>query len=172
MPVAKRASMPTRAFIVLSATVLAIALLTGAMVLYLVDNGNDVRLGDNQFSDLRSEKTARRIAEEGPIQFPDVSGGSRIINLSHVGDDPGTGWYVFDAREPGGLEQCILDWVPAREAFVDRCDSTNTYPLNGAGLRQYAVDVAPSGRLVIDFNVDPRTTTTFATTTTTTTRPG
>lgn len=167
MPVARGPRLNARSFIVLSATVLAVALLLGAMVLYLAENGKKVRLGDDQFSDLNAARTAKRIATDGPIQFPDVSGGSRIINLSHVGDDAQTGWYVFDARAAGARKECVLDWNRERAAFLDRCDAKSTFPIDGAGLHQYAVLVDDKGRLVIDFNVDPLTTTTVARSTTT-----
>ncbi len=160
MPVARGTRWNARSVIVLGLTAVAVALLLGAMALYLADNGNNVRLGDNQFGDLQAERTAKRIAGSGPIQFPDVSGGSRVVNLSHVGDDPKTGWYVFDARSPGAARDCILDWNRERERFVDRCDAANTYPIDGTGLRQYPITVNDKGRLIIDFNADPASTTT------------
>lgn len=167
MPVARGTRWNARSVIVLGLTAVAVALLLGAFAIYLADNGNNVRLGDNQFGDLGAERTAKRIAADGPIQFPDVSGGNRIVNLSHVGDDPATGWYVFDARSPGAARDCILDWNRDRSVFVDRCDPNRTYPIDGAGLRQYVVSVNDKGRLIIDFNTDPATTTTGAPTTTT-----
>jgi hypothetical protein len=168
MPVARGTRWNARAVIVLGLTAVAVALLLGAMALYLADNGNNVRLGDNQFGDLQAERTATRITREGPIQFPDVSGGSRVVNLSHVGDDPKTGWYVFDARSPGAARDCILDWNRDRSLFVDRCDPNNTYPIDGKGLRQYVVSVNDKGRVIIDFNADPDPTTTTRATPTTT----
>lgn len=168
MPVARGTRFDARSILVVGATVVAVALLLGAMFLYLARNGNKVRLGDNQFRDLNAANTAEKIAKDGPIQFPDVSGGGRVVNLSHVGTDPQTGWYVFDARSPGAAKECLLDWDRTTRVFVDRCDATSTYPVDGAGLRQYAVRVDAKGRLVIDFNVDPKTTTTVALASTTT----
>ncbi len=167
MPVARGTRFDARSIIVVAATVVAVALLLGAMFLYLARNGENVRLGDNQFADLNAERTAKKIAEDGPIQFPDVAGGGRVVNLSHVGTDPQTGWYVFDARSPGAAKECLLDWDRTKKVFVDRCDATSTYPIEGPGLRQYAVRVDEKGRLVIDFNVDPQTTTTVVLPTTT-----
>jgi hypothetical protein len=170
MPVARGTRWNARSVIVLGLTAVAVAILLGAMALYIADNGNNVRLGDNQFGDLQAERTARRIEREGPIQFPDVSGGSRVVNLSHVGNDPKTGWFVFDARSPGAARECLLDWNRERKVFVDRCDANNTYPIDGKGLRQYVVSVNERGQVVVDFNADPATTTTTAATATTTTR--
>lgn len=161
MPVARGTPINARALVVVGATILAVALLLGLMVVYLAGHGTKVRLGDNQFVDLDAKRTAPRITSDGPIQFPDVSGGGRVVNLSHVGTDPQTGWFIFDARSAGAAKQCILDWVRDRQVFVDRCDASNTYPLDGNGLRQYAIRVDEKGRLVIDFNVDPLTTTTI-----------
>jgi hypothetical protein len=168
MPVARGTRWNARAVIVLGLTAVAVALLLGAMALYLADNGDRVRLGDNQFGDLQAERTATRIAREGPIPFPDVSGGSRIVIVSHVGDDPKTGWFVFDARSPGAARDCILDWNRERAVFVDRCDPNATYPIDGKGLRQYVVSVNDKGRIIVDFNADPATTTTTRATPTTT----
>lgn len=169
MPVGRGPRLSARSLIVLAATLLAIALLLVFMVVYLAGNGNKVRLGKNQFDDLNAERTAQRIRNDGPIQFPDVSGGSRIVILSHVGDDPAVKWFVFDARAAGALKECVVDWIRERQLFVDRCDANQTYPVDGTGLRQYAVRVDETGRLVIDFNVDPLTTTTVKITATTTT---
>jgi hypothetical protein len=167
MPVARGPRIGARSLLLLGGTILAIALVLVFMVVYLADNGSKVRLGKNQFDDLNAERTAQRIRNDGPIQFPDVSGGSRVIILSHTGDDPTTQWYVFDARAAGARRECIVDWNRDRAVFVDRCDPNVTYPLDGKGLRQYAVRVDETGKLVIDFNVDPLTTTTVVVTTTT-----
>lgn len=168
MPVARGARINVRSLFVLGVTILAIAVLLGVMVVYLADNGKKVRLGDNQFTDLNAQRTAQRITNDGPIQFPDVAGGGRVVNLAHVGTDPQTGWFIFDARSPGAAKNCLLDWNRDRLVFVDRCNPAGTYPLNGAGLRQYAIRVDEQGRLVIDFNVDPLTTTTVVLAATTT----
>ena len=168
MPVARGTRFDARSIIVVGLTVVAVALLLGGMFLYLARNGDKVRLGDNQFADLNAANTAEKIAKDGPIQFPDVSGGGRVVNLSHTGTDPQTGWYVFDARSPGAARDCLLDWDRTKHVFVDRCDATNTYPIEGTGLRQYAIRVDAKGRLVIDFNVDPKTTTTVVLASTTT----
>jgi hypothetical protein len=168
MPVARGTRWNARAVIVLGLTAVAVALLLGAMALYLADNGNKVRLGDNQFGDLQAERTAGRIARDGPILFPDVSGGSRIVMVSHLGDDPDSGWYVFDARSPGAARDCVLGWDRDRALFVDGCNPNLTYPIDGAGLRQYVVSVNDKGRIIVDFNADPATTTTARATTTTT----
>ena len=164
MPVGRGPRLSVRSLFVLGGTILAIALLLVFMVVYVAD-GSKVRLGKNQFDDLNAERTAQRIRNDGPIQFPDVSGGSRVVILSHVGDDPQVRWFVFDARAAGAPKDCLVDWIRERQQFVDRCDATKTYPLDGTGLRQYAVRVDEGGRLVIDFNVDPLTTTTVVTTT-------
>lgn len=167
MPVASGPRLGARSLFLVGGTILAIAVVLVFMVVYLADNGNQVRLGKNQFDDLSAERTAERIRNDGPIQFPDVSGGSRVVILSHVGENPLVNWFVFDARAAGARRECLVDWIPERELFVDRCDPTRTFPLDGEGLRQYAVRVDPDLRLVIDFNVDPLTTTTVVVTTTT-----
>jgi hypothetical protein len=162
MPVAETRRLDVRSFLAIGLTVLTLGLLLGAMFLYLAENTKGVRLGDTQFNDLNAERTARRITTEGPIQFPDVSGGNRVINVSHVGESAERGWYVFDAIPAGSPAACVVDWNRERKVFVDRCNPANTFPITGEGLRQYAVRVDDKGKLIIDFNVDPRATTTLA----------
>lgn len=166
MPVGRGQRLGARSLIVLGGTLVALALVLVFMVVYLAD-GTKVRLGKNQFDDLNAERTAARIRNDGPIQFPDVSGGARVVVLSHVGDDPLVKWFVFNARAAGARQECVIDWIPTRQLFVDRCDPNQTFALDGTGLRQYAVRVDEDKRLVIDFNVDPLTTTTVVVTTTT-----
>ena len=166
MPIGRGPRPGARSLIVLGGTILAISLVLVFMVVYLAD-GSKVRLGKNQFDDLSAERTATRIRNDGPIQFPDVSGGTRVVVLSHLGEDPLAKWFAFDARAAGARRECVVDWIPARQLFVDRCDPNRTFPLDGTGLRQYAVRVDENKRLVIDFNVDPLTTTTVVVTTTT-----
>ena len=86
MPIGRGPRPGARSLIVLGGTILAISLVLVFMVVYLAD-GSKVRLGKNQFDDLSAERTATRIRNDGPIQFPDVSGGTRVVVLSHLGED-------------------------------------------------------------------------------------
>ena len=121
------------------------------------DNG--IRLGDSQFRDITADRMARRIADEGPVLFPDVSAsGTRDIYVQHLGTDPKAGWLAFDARRPNASRDCFLEWQRDRSVFVDRCDGTEV-PADGAGLRQYPAVVNDDGKVVIDFNASPGATT-------------
>ena len=117
-------------------------------------NGNKVefRLGDEQFQDITADRMAARIADEGPVLFPDVSANrSRDIYVQHLGSDPKTGWLAFDARKPGAPRDCFLEWQRDRRVFVDRCDGSEV-GADGAGLRQYPAVVNSNGKVIIDFN--------------------
>ncbi len=134
----------------------------------LTESGKvEVKLGSDTFSPGSAEAKAKTIAEDGPILLPDVSGrNERDIYLQHIGDDPATGWYAFDARRPGQPRNCSLEWKAEADQFVDPCDGT-VVPADGAGLIVYQVTVTEDGGLVINLNTDdPATTTTEPSTTT------
>jgi hypothetical protein len=120
----------------------------------LTESGKvEVKIGDDTFAAGSVESRSRAIAEDGPLLFSDVSGGQRDIYLQHIGDDPATGWYAFDARRPGQSRDCSLTWEPAAGEFVDPCDGT-VVPADGTGLLAYPVVVTEDEKLVIDFNPD------------------
>ncbi len=121
----------------------------------LTESGKvEVKLGSDTYSPGSAEAKAETIAQDGPILLPDVSGrNERDIYLQHIGDDPATGWYAFDARRPGQSRDCSLEWRSESEEFVDPCDGT-VVPADGAGLIAYQVTVTEDGNLVIDLNTD------------------
>jgi len=129
----------------------------------LTESGKvEVKLGTDTYSPGSAESKATTIAEGGPILLGDVSGrNERDIYLQHIGDDPETGWYAFDARRPGQSRDCSLRWQAESSDFVDPCDGT-VVPADGTGLLAYTVTVTEDGKLVIDLNTDPSTTTTAA----------
>ena len=133
-----------------------------AFVVWATGKSSDTgqfRLGDSQFRDITADRMARRIADEGPVLFPDVSAsGTRDIYVQHIGTDPKTGWLAFDARRPNVSRDCFLEWQRDRRVFVDRCDGTEVAP-DGSGLRQYPAVVNDDGKVVIDFNASPGATT-------------
>ena len=125
----------------------------------LTESGKvEVKLGSDTYDAGPTESRAATIAQDGPLLFSDVSGGQRDIYIQHLGDDPATGWYAFDARRPGQSRECPLDWDPAAKQFRDRCDGT-VVPADGSGLLAYVVTVTDSGRVVVDFKADPTATT-------------
>lgn len=126
----------------------------------LTESGKvEVKLGSDTFPAGSAEARAKTIAASGPILFPDVSGRERDIFLQHVGDDPATGWYAFDARRPGQPRSCTLEWQSDGQQFRDPCDGT-VVPAVGTGLLAYTVTVTDEGQLVVDFKTDPTETTT------------
>jgi hypothetical protein len=135
----------------------------------LTESGKvEVKLGSDTYSPGSAEAKARTIAEDGPILLPDVSGrNERDIYLQHLGDDPATGWYAFDARRPGQPRDCSLEWRAEAQQFQDPCDDT-VVPADGTGLIAYQVTVTEDGNLVIDLNTDDEGTTTTSPSSTTT----
>jgi len=126
----------------------------------------EVKLGSDTYSPGSAEAKAETIAQDGPILLPDISGrNQRDIYLQHLGDDPSTGWYAFDARRTGQSRSCSLEWRSERQQFEDPCDGA-VVSADGAGLIAYQVTVDDDGNLVIDLNTDDPATTTSSSTTT------
>jgi hypothetical protein len=161
MPVASGPRVTARNAIVVGVAGVLSAVILVVFVLWVTSqNGNKVefRLGDEQFQDITADRMAARIADEGPVLFPDVSANrSRDIYVQHLGTDPKKGWLAFDAREAGEPRECFLDWKADRQVFVDRCDGSEV-GADGAGLRQYPAVVNANGKVVIDFNASASTT--------------
>jgi hypothetical protein len=154
---------------VLAVSVVAIALaLTAAFGLAVLANRGsvDVRLGDDTFAGQDAGDAAARIAEDGPILYPDAGTGDRDIYLQHQGDDPERGWLAFAARPAGAPRECTLRWDDGDQVFrlldpdgeeSGACDGQE-FPPDGAGLTQYPVTVQ-DGKLDVDINAADRTTT-------------
>ena len=81
--------------------------------------------------------------------FPDPLGGDRQRILQHLGNDPGAGWYAFDARRSEARSECFLEWKREARVFVDSCDG-EIVEADGAGLPQYEVRIR-EGRLEVVF---------------------
>ena len=109
-----------------------------------------VQLGDDTFEAGDPAQMSRVIARDGPILYADAAGGRRDIWLQHVGADPNTGWYAFDAHRPGAGRNCTLQWQPAAAVFIDPCDGTVIAP-HGEGLPSYEVRI-DDGELIVDLN--------------------
>jgi hypothetical protein len=131
------------------AVVVAVAIVL-AVLAAADDEGVEVRLGDDEFAMGNAEARAEEIADKDlPLAFADlVIGGERAIWVNHVGDDPQTGWFAFDAVVDGGDEPCIVDWDGGADRFSD-CDG-RTYPPDGTGLPQYPTRVDDDGNLYVD----------------------
>ena len=165
--------MTARSAIVVGAAGVLTAVILVIFVLWVTSQiGNKLvfRVGDEQFQDITADRMAARIADEGPVLFPDVSANrSRDIYVQHLGSDPKMGWLAFDARKPGATRECFLEWQRDRQLFVDRCDKSEV-AADGAGLRQYPAVVNNNGKVVINFNAGAPTTTSGAQSSTTVAR--
>jgi len=174
MPVERGPRITARNAVVVGAAGVVTAVVLMIFVVWVTgQNGNkvDLRLGEDQFQDIAAASMATRIADEGPVLFPDVSASrSRDIYVQHLGTDPKTGWLAFDAHKAGAPRDCFLEWNRDRHVFVDHCDGTE-YPADGAGLRQYPAVVNASGKVVINFNASAASSTSTISTTTSTGNP-
>lgn len=166
MPVRPPKSRSTRSIVVgvvglAVGIVLVVALFVLAIPSLTENNRIEVRLGDDVFVAGDATRRSAAIAADGPILLPDVASGDRDVYLQHIGDDPATGWLVFDARRPGAGRDCTLVWGDGQ--FTDPCDGT-VVPANGTGLNSYNVSVDDDGKVVVDLVMRPEPTTTTAST--------
>jgi len=166
MPVRPTPARSTRSIVVgVVGLALGIVLVVGLFVLAIPslteNNRIEMRLGDDVFVAGDATNRSAAIAADGPILLPDVASGDRDVYLQHLGDDPATGWLVFDARRPGTGRDCTLVWGDGQ--FTDPCDGT-VVPADGAGLARYNVGVDDDGKVVVDLVMRPEPTTTTAST--------
>jgi hypothetical protein len=155
-PVERRTSRSTTTAIVVALAGVVAGLGLVWFVVNLAGSGGDnveIRLGADRFPAGPAESRAATIADEGPILFADVAGGSRDIRLLHLGDDVETGWYAVGAAPIGKPRDCTLTWVAADEVFED-CDGER-FAVEDPGLASYPV-VVEDGLLFVDLNAEFR----------------
>lgn len=150
MPVAKGPSFDLRSAAIFGGVAVIAAIAIGIIAIQLGTQSNTLVLGSTDFGDLNVQSLAGAIAQDGPVLFPDVASGTRDIWLQHIGDDLGSGWFAFDARQPGEPRECFATWTPADQTFVDTCDGT-IFPENGDGLPPIPVFI-DGAELIIDIN--------------------
>jgi hypothetical protein len=157
MPVAKGPSLSARNTVLLGLAAVGLAVALLGLVVWVAGEGGDVevRIGDEDFNAGRAERISREIADRGPILYSDVGSGTRDIYLQHIGTDPETGWYAFDARQPGAPRDCFLQWRPETTDFVAACDPSAVFDARGTGLPQYEVTVR-DGDIRVDISPGER----------------
>ncbi len=153
MPVAQGPRFDLRSVAVIAGIALGVAFAIGIVAILSAQSSGEieVRLGSDTFGSLDATAMADEIAENGPILFPDVGGGTRDIWLQHLGADAESGWFAFDARRAGAERECNVTWNGATRSFDDPCAEGVSYPADGAGLDPIAVYVS-DGELEIDLN--------------------
>jgi len=124
----------------------------------------EVRLGDETFADQDASNLAEKIANDGPVLYPDAASGDRDIVVQHLGSDEESGWIAIAARPAGVPRNCTIQWQADSETFLlldehgeesGQCDG-RSYPADGEGLPTYPVTVT-GGKLDIDINAADRT---------------
>lgn len=150
MPVAKGPTFDLRSAVIFGGIAVLAAIVIGFFAIRLGQQSNTLVLGDQNFGSLNIFSIADNIDRDGPILWPDIASGDRDIWLTHVGDEPGEGWFAFDAREAGAGRECNVTWSVADQIFTDPC-TDETFPENGEGLPQ--IEVFINGiELIIDIN--------------------
>jgi len=166
-PVAQSRGHAGRALAV-SAVAVGVLIAVAAGIAILASRGEvDVKLGDEVFSGQDVDRLAAEIEDRGPILYADTAGGSRDIVVTHLGDDPQSGWYAFAARPAGVPRECTVQSRDREGPFrllgpdaqvTAECDGRE-FPPDGEGLPPYPVTVR-DGKLDIDLNAADRATST------------
>lgn len=124
------------------------------LVLWVTDRGGvEIALGDDVFQAGRVGVLAEEIDENGPIIYADLIGGRQNIIVQHIGNDPETGWFVFDLVRQGSTDNCQLEWVAAIDKFRDECDGTE-FPATGFGQPTYPITIDDNNELIVNFRLD------------------
>ena len=153
MPVSSGPRPSLRAAVVVGLAGVVVALGLVGAVLLLTRTGTDVeiRLGDRDFRDMEIGRISAEIDDRGPILFGDVADGSLDIILQHIGEDPETGWFAFQARRAGQSRDCFFQWRSEQADFINTCDPDDIVDAVGTGLRQFEVAVV-DGDVRVDIN--------------------
>lgn len=144
--------------------VLVLALFVFAIPKLTEQGAIEVKLGSDTFALGNARVKAPDIERDGPFLFSDVANGQHDIFVQHLGADPLTGWYAFDARRPGTGRECTLTWDNAAKHFTDPCDHS-TVPADGQGLPHFPVTISADDQISVDLKASTRGTTTTAATT-------
>ncbi len=150
MPVAKGPKFDLRSALIFGGVAVVAALVIGFFAIRLGQQSNTLVLGDPNFGQIQAVRMSESIATDGPVLWPDIANGTRDIWLQHIGDDPGEGWFAFDARLPGVGRECNVTWSIAQRTFTDPC-TDEVYPEDGEGLPQIPVFIDET-TLIIDIN--------------------
>ncbi len=160
MPVARGPQINARSAVLVGLTGVIIALLLGAMVLWVTNSSDTVELnlGDRFFDAGFIGRQSEEIAARGPLLYSDVGGGQRDLFIQHIGDDPEVGWLAFSARRVGDPRDCSAVWDPERRVFdlvssTDRVCDQVTFSELGCGLFRYPVEVI-DGKVTVFLNED------------------
>jgi len=159
MPVAQSRGHAGKALLVAGVGVV-LALGIAFLVAQMASRGDvEIRLGDDRFEVGKAERLARAIErEEGlPVLVPDLVGRQRNLYVQHLGDDADEGWVAFGAFDPED-PACAVQIDREAQVLVNDCDESDTYPLDGTGLRFYPT-VVEDGEVIVDLNELSTTTT-------------
>ncbi len=153
MPVSSgpRPSLRAAVMVGLAGVVVALGLVGAVLLLTRTGTDVEIRLGDRDFRDMEIGRISTEIDDRGPILFGDVADGSLDIILQHIGEDPETGWFAFEARRVGQSRDCFFRWRPDEADFVNTCDADDIVDAAGTGLRHFEVAVV-DGDVRVDIN--------------------
>jgi hypothetical protein len=152
MPVAQSQGHAGKALAIAAVAIVLIGVVAVFVALAASRGDVDIKLGDERFNAGQTDRQAREIDDGGglPILYPDLVGKDRHIYVQHIGEDEDEGWIAFGAFDPDD-PTCIVALDRGAKTLYNECDESETYPLDGEGLRQYPVSV-DDGRIYVDVN--------------------
>ena len=150
MPVAKGPKFDARSALLFGGIAVISAVVIGFFAIRLGEQSNTLVLGDQNFGNIEAVRMSESIATDGPVLWGDIANGTRDIWLQHIGDEPGEGWFAFDARLPGDARECNATWDIANRQFTNPCNGED-FGEYGDGLPQIPVFI-DGFALVIDIN--------------------
>ena len=139
----------TSILVIVSLALAAAILLVVFFVRLSNQPGQRVNVGSQEFEVGKAATYAPAVAKDGPLLFQALRGNELDIFLQHLGTDPLRGWSAFEAHAPGEARRCVLRWRQASHDFMDPC-SSKTFPADGAGLDQFAVQLDKKANLVVN----------------------
>jgi hypothetical protein len=110
----------------------------------------NVLLGDQTFVVSRVDRLSDRVAEDGPVLFPDLKSkeGTRSVIIDHVGGEDATGWVIYNPFPADRGDDCIVTQREGTRQFTD-CEGRvlDVAQLRKANDVRYTVD--DKGNLVL-----------------------
>lgn len=151
MPVARSQGHAGKALVVAGLGVV-VALGLALLIAQAASRGDvKLNLGDDRFNAGQIESISAAIDKDGlPLLFQDLVGGGRNIYVQHLEKGVRRGWVAFGAFDPDD-PSCTVSVDRTAKILVNDCDSSVTYPLDGAGLRYYPTSIE-GNRLWVDIN--------------------
>lgn len=117
------------------------------VVRFASQNPGKANLGSSVLP-LNADRLAAEIDARGPVLFKDPLNRDREVFVQHLGADVEKGWLAVGAYASEVRLECLLEWRPSAQRFLDPCTDV-TYAPDGTGLTTYPAPVV-DGQVRVD----------------------